>query len=349
MSNKDNLTQLSELGEFGLIQRISEKIKLNNISTLKGVGDDAAVLDYNKDQIIVTSDMLLENVHFNLVYVPLKHLGYKAVMVNLSDVYAMNAKPEQITVAIAVSSRFTVEAIDALYDGILLACEKFGVDLVGGDTTSSQSGLIISITAIGRANKNEIVYRNTASKGDLVCVTGDLGGAYMGLQLLEREKEIFNANPGIQPSLDGNDYILGRQLKPIARGDIYEIFKDLKLMPTAMIDVSDGLSSEIMHIGFGSKLGAKIVEEKIPIAPETINLAKEMNLDPTVCAMSGGEDYELLFTINPDDYDKIKNSPDFTVIGTMVDEAEGFLLISRDGTPVGIESQGYNAFLKSKE
>jgi thiamine-monophosphate kinase len=349
MSGQEKLTPLAEIGEFGLIHRINEKISLKNKSTLKGIGDDAAVVDYQNEQMVITTDMLTENVHFNLMYTPLRHLGYKAVVVNLSDVFAMNAKPEQITVSIAVSSRFTVEAIDELYEGIIAACDAYDVDLVGGDTTSSQSGLIISITALGRAKKEDIVYRNTAQNGDLICVTGDLGGAYLGLQLLEREKEIFRANPGIQPDLSGNDYILRRQLKPEARGDIFQVFKDIQLKPTAMIDISDGLSSEILHIGLGSGLGAKIIEDKIPLAEETIEMAVEMNLDPTVCALSGGEDYELLFTIAATEINKVRNNPDFTIIGVMEEAEKGFHLITRDGSQVAIESQGYNAFLNKKE
>jgi len=345
MQENQKLTPLSAIGEFGLIKRIQDRVKIQQISTHKAIGDDAAVLEFNGKQILVTTDMLTENVHFNLMYTPLKHLGYKAVVVNLSDICAMNGTPSQITVSLAVSSRFSVEAIDELYEGILLACENYGVDLVGGDTTSSQSGLIISITAIGFADADAVVYRNKAQKGDLICVTGDLGAAYMGLQLLEREKEIYKANPGTQPDLHGNDYILKRQLKPEARMDIVELMANLKLTPTAMIDISDGLSSEIMHIGLGSGLGAKIYEAKIPMAAETIKMAAELNIDPTISAMSGGEDYELLLTIKPEDYEKIKNHPDFTVIGTMADVVDGFKLIARDGSTVQITSQGYNAFL----
>jgi thiamine-monophosphate kinase len=346
MLDNKKLTPLSAIGEFGLIKRIQEKVTIQQISTHKAIGDDAAVLEFIGKQILLTTDMLTENVHFNLMYTPLKHLGYKSVIVNLSDICAMNGTPSQITVSLAVSNRFSVEAIDELYEGILLACENYGVDLVGGDTTSSQSGLIISITAIGHANADDVVYRNSAQKGDLVCVTGDLGAAYMGLQLLEREKEIYKANPGIQPDLQGNDYILKRQLKPEARLDIVELMHSLKLKPTAMIDISDGLSSEIMHIGLDSGLGAKIYEAKIPIAEETLKMAVELNIDPTISAMSGGEDYELLFTIRPDDYEKIKNLPDFTVIGTMTDVSDGFKLLTRDGSTVQITSQGYNAFLE---
>ncbi len=346
MAEKKILTPLSKLGEFGLIERIKSKIKIGNETTIYGIGDDTAVLKHNAvEQVLVTTDMLTENVHFNLSYTPLKHLGFKSVVVNLSDIYAMNGKPEQITVALAVSNRFPVEAIDELYEGILLACENYGVDLVGGDTTSSQSGLVISITAIGYAKAEDIVYRHTAQQNDLIVVSGDLGGAYMGLQLLEREKEIFKANPGIQPDLSGNDYVLRRQLHPIARHDVIEQLSSLGLKPTSMIDISDGLSSEVLHLSIKSGLGCRLIESKIPIAPETEEMARELNLDPTVCALSGGEDYELLFTISPSDMDKVRNHPDFTVIGNMTDALEEYKLISRDGTAVALNSQGWNAFL----
>jgi len=348
MAEKKILTPLSKLGEFGLIERINKKIKVQNNSTIKGIGDDTAVLKHNEDKrILVTTDMLTENVHFNLSYTPLMHLGYKAVVVNLSDIYAMNGTPEQITVSLAISNRFTVEAIDELYEGIRSACEFYKVDLVGGDTTSSQSGLIISITAIGTVNEKDIVYRNTAKANDLVVVTGDLGGAYAGLQLLEREKEIFKAHPTVQPDLRGHDYILRRQLKPEARYDIIEQFKVLGLKPTSMIDISDGLSSEILHLSIKSGLGCRLIEGKIPIASETVEMAKELNIDPTICAMSGGEDYELLFTIQPTEINKVRNHPDFTVIGNMTAETGKYFLIARDGTEVPINSQGWNAFLNS--
>ena len=349
MSEKKILTPLSKLGEFGMIEHISKKIKTKNESTIKGIGDDTAVLKHNSNKMsLVTTDMLTENVHFNLSYIPLKHLGYKSVAVNVSDIYAMNGKAEQITVSLAVSSRFTVEAIDELYAGINAACDFYGVDLVGGDTTSSQSGLIISITAIGTANKEDIVYRNTAKEGDLIVVTGDLGGAYAGLQLLEREKEIFKANPGVQPDLSGHNYILQRQLKPEARYDIIDEFKKLGIKPNAMIDISDGLSSEILHLSIKSGLGCRLIESKIPIAQETADMAKELNIDPSICALSGGEDYELLFTIAASELPKFRNHPDFTVIGNMTAEKGDYKLIARNGTEIPITSQGWNAFLNKE-
>ncbi len=349
MDEKQILTPLSKLGEFGLIEHLNEKINIKNSSTIKGIGDDTAVLKHNKNEVVlVTTDMLAENVHFHLSYTPLKHLGYKSVVVNLSDIYAMNGRPEQITVSLAISNRFTVEAIDELYEGICSACDFYNVDLVGGDTTSSQSGLVISITAVGYAKEEDIVFRNTAKANDLIVVTGDLGGAYMGLQLLEREKEIFKAHPDVQPDLSGHDYILRRQLKPEARYDIIEQFKQLGLHPTSMIDISDGLSSETLHLSIKSGLGCRLIENKIPIAEETAEMAKEFNLDPTICALSGGEDYELLFTIRPDDISKVRNHPDFTVIGNMTAEAGKHFLIARDGTEVPLNAQGWNAFLNKK-
>ena len=290
--------------------------------------------------------MLVEGVHFDLAYVPLKHLGYKSVSVNVSDIYAMNAQPKQITVSIAVSNRFSVEALEELYAGMLMACKKHQVDIVGGDTTTSKSGLIISITAIGQASSEEIVYRNGAKEGDLLCVTGDLGAAYLGLQLLEREKQIFMESPGVQPDLDGNDYILERQLKPEARKDIPPLLKVLEVKPTAMIDISDGLASEILHLTSQSKTGCNLYEEKIPIDPSTYNTAREFNLDPTVCALSGGEDYELLFTIRQEDFPKIKANPDITVIGHMTSEKDGVNLITKGGTSHPLTAQGWDALLE---
>lgn len=339
-------TELNSLGEFGLIKHLTQFIELTNESTIKGIGDDAAILNYNDKQVVVSTDMLVEDVHFDLAYVPLKHLGYKSVSVNLSDIYAMNAQPKQITVSIAVSNRFSVEALEELYAGMLMACKKHQVDIVGGDTTTSKSGLIISITAIGQAKAEEIVYRNGAKEGDLLCVTGDLGAAYLGLQLLEREKQIFMESPGVQPDLDGNDYILERQLKPEARKDIIPLLKALEVKPTAMIDISDGLASEILHITSQSKTGCNLYEEKIPIDPSTYNTAREFNLDPTVCALSGGEDYELLFTIRQEDFPKIKANPDITVIGHITAEKDGVNLITKGGTSHPLTAQGWDALLQ---
>ncbi len=340
-------TELSSLGEFGLIKHLTQFIELKNESTLKGVGDDAAVMDYKSKHVVVSTDMLVEGVHFDLAYVPLKHLGFKAVSVNLSDIYAMNASPRQITVSFALSNRFSVEAMEELYAGMLMACNKHKVDIVGGDTTTSKSGLIISITAIGEAEPAEIVYRNGAKEGDLLCVTGDLGAAYLGLQLLEREKQIYLESPGVQPDLGGNDYILERQLKPEARKDIIPLLKLLNVKPTAMIDISDGLASEILHITTQSAVGCNLFEEKIPIDPSTYNTAREFNLDPTVCALNGGEDYELLFTIQQSDFSKIKANPDITVIGHMTHVKEGVNLITKGGTSHALTAQGWDPILRN--
>lgn len=339
-------TELSELGEFGLIKHLTQFIELGQDSTVKGVGDDAAVIDYGDEQTVVSTDMLIEGVHFDLSYVPLKHLGYKSVVVNLSDIYAMNATPKQILVSIAISSKFSLEALEELYAGMLMACKKYKIDLVGGDTTSSRSGLVINITALGSAKKEDIVYRNTAKEGNLLCVSGDLGGAYMGLQILEREKAVFIENPKLQPDLEGKDYILERQLKPEARQDIPQTLKDLGIRPTAMIDISDGLSSEILHLCKQSDLGVELYEEKLPIDPLTFETAREFNLDPTVCALSGGEDYELLFTMDMMDYEKIKNSMDITVIGHMTNVAKGCLMVAKAGSVHELTAQGWNALLK---
>jgi thiamine-monophosphate kinase len=338
-------TPLSELGEFGLINRLTEKIQIKNTSTLAG----AAVLNYPDKKIVVTTDLLTEGIHFNLMYVPLKHLGYKAVIVNLSDVYAMNATPRQITVSIAISSKFSLEAIEELYSGIHLACEKYGVDLVGGDTTSSLTGLTISVTAIGEANEEELVYRSGARVNDLLCVSGDLGGAYMGLQLLERENEVFKINPTTQPHFEGYDYILERQLKPEARGDIKELFSTLKIKPTSMIDISDGLSSEILHLCKASKVGCKLFEEKVPLDRQTKQFAEELNINPLVAALNGGEDYELLFTVPIDSYDLIKKEFDITVIGHITAESEGANLITTGGSVIPLQAQGWNPLMNQKK
>lgn len=344
LENKER-TELTTLGEFGLIKHLTEHVELHNSSTIKGVGDDAAVIKFdNEKHTVVSTDMLVEGVHFDLTYVPLKHLGYKAIAVNLSDICAMNATPTQVTVSIAASNRFSVEALEELYAGMLFACNKYKVDLVGGDTTSSTSGLIISVTAIGYANKQDIVYRNTAKEKDLLCVSGDLGGAYMGLQILEREKFVFKDNPNIQPDLEGNDYVLERQLKPEPRTDIIDLFQKLNLTPTSMIDVSDGLASEIIHLCTQSNVGCELYEEKIPIDPQTFDRAREFGLDPTVCALSGGEDYELLFTISMSDYEKVKNLPDFTIIGHITSQTAGINLIAKAGSSHPITAQGWNSF-----
>lgn len=346
MLENTSRTELSSLGEFGLIKHLTQFIETKNESTIKGVGDDAAVLNYKDKQVVVSTDMLVEGVHFDLAYVPLKHLGFKSVSVNLSDIYAMNAKPKQITVSFALSNRFSVEAMEELYAGMLMACEKHQVDIVGGDTTTSKSGLIISITAIGEADAAELVYRNGAKEGDLLCVTGDLGAAYLGLQLLEREKQIFIESPGVQPDLGGNDYILERQLKPEARKDIPPLLKLLEVKPTSMIDISDGLASEILHITTQSAVGCNLYEEKIPIDPATYNTARDFNMDPTVCALSGGEDYELLFTINVADFSKIKANPDITVIGHITHVKDGVNLITKGGTSHPLTAQGWDPLLK---
>jgi thiamine-monophosphate kinase len=339
-------TELSSLGEFGLIKHLTQFIEIKNESTTKGIGDDAAVIDYKGKKMVVSTDMLVEGVHFDLAYVPLKHLGFKAISVNVSDIYAMNAIPRQITVSIAMSNRFSVEAMEEFYTGMMLACHKHKVDIVGGDTTTNKSGLVISITAIGEADEDELVYRDGAKEGDLLCVTGDLGAAYVGLQLLEREKQIFMESPGVQPDLEGNDYILERQLKPEARKDIPVLLKKLEVKPTSMIDVSDGLASEILHLCTQSATGCNLYEEKIPIDPSTYNMAREFNLDPTVCALSGGEDYELLFTIDQSDFPKIKANPDITVIGHMTASKDGVNLITKGGTSHPLTAQGWDSLLK---
>ncbi len=340
--NKSKVTPISQLGEFGLIDRLTNKIKLTNSSTIKGVGDDCAVLKFENKLLVVTTDLLTEGIHFNLMYVPIKHLGYKSVMVNLSDVAAMNAIPRQITVSLAISSKFSVELLEELYDGIHLACEEFGVDLVGGDTTTSMNGLTISITAIGEASEDSISYRSGAQKTDLVCVTGDLGGAYMGLQLLERENEVFKVNAAMKPQLDGYEYILARQLRPVARVDMQKKFEDLGVKPTSMIDVSDGLSSEVKHICKASGVGVRIYEERIPLDSETKAMAEEFHMNPLVAALNGGEDYELLFTVPLADHDKIRNHPDITVIGHVVDATEGTKIITTGGSEIELTAQGWN-------
>lgn len=337
-------TNLNELGEFGLINHLTKNFELKKETTVKGIGDDAAVLNAGDKKVLVSTDMLLEGIHFDLSYTPLKHLGYKSVQVNLSDIYAMNGTPEQVTVSIGVSSKFPLEAIEELYEGIYIACEKYGVDLIGGDTTSSKQGLVISVTVLGYADEQDIAYRNGAREGDLICVSGDLGGAYVGLQLLEREKLVYLENPNVQPDLEGKDYIVERQLKPEARRDVIDLLKSRDVKPTSMIDVSDGLASEILHICKQSDKGCNLYEEKIPIDPMTYETAREFNLDPTVCALSGGEDYELLFTIKQADYDKIKHDVDVSIIGYITEASAGCHLVSKSGHVHPITAQGWNAF-----
>lgn len=337
-------TELSSIGEFGLIKHLTEEIELVHKSSIKGVGDDAAVIDNGADFSLVSTDFLVEGVHFDLSYVPLKHLGYKAVVVNLSDIYAMNGTPKQITVSIAASNRFSVEALSELYAGIYAACEKYKVDLIGGDTTSSTSGLVISITAIGTVAKDKVVYRNTANEGDLICVTGDLGAAYIGLQLLEREKAIFKENPEIQPDLEGNDYLLERFLKPEAQKKVIEELANNNILPTSMIDVSDGLASEILHLSSQSKLGCRIYQNKIPIDALVALRADDFKMEPTVCALNGGEDYELLFSINPKDYETIGKIAGVSIIGHFTADGTNHIMIGNGDTEIEIKAQGWNSF-----
>ncbi|WP_298893875.1 thiamine-phosphate kinase [uncultured Psychroserpens sp.] len=336
-------TSLEQLGEFGLIEHLTKNFDVKHTSTVKSIGDDAAVLDHKSNQIVVTTDLLVENVHFDLSYVPLKHLGYKAVIVNLSDIYAMNAHAAQITISIAVSNRFPLEALEELYAGIETAAKIYNIDVVGGDTTSSTTGLIISVTAIGNVNKDDVVLRNGAQPNDLVVVTGDIGAAYMGLQVLEREKEVFKVNPQNQPDLDPYTYIIERQLKPEARKDIIELLKQLDVKPTAMIDISDGLSSEIMHICKQSDVGVEIYENKIPLDPQVISTCEEFKIDSTTIALNGGEDYELLMTVAQEDFTKIKGNPNLTVIGYITEKARGMHLITRGEQAIPIIAKGWNA------
>ena len=344
LENKnESRTSLSELGEFKLIEHLTRDTRHHHDQTLKGVGDDCAVLDRGDRVTVVTTDLLIEGIHFDLAYTPLKHLGYKAVMVNLSDVYAMNADARQITVSIAVSNRFTLEALEELYAGIQLACRTYKVDLVGGDTTSSQRGLLISITAIGEVQKEKCVYRSGAKPNDLLVVTGDLGAAYLGLQVLERERQVFQVNPNATHELDDYTYLIERQLKPEARKDVIRLFADLDLVPTSMIDISDGLSSEVLHLCKESGTGCNVYEAKIPLDQQVISACEELNLDSTTIALSGGEDYELLFTIAQKDYDKVKGNPNFTVIGHMTEPGEGVHLVTRAGEKIKMIAQGWNA------
>lgn len=341
----DKRTELADLGEFGLIEHLTKDIQTENPETLLGIGDDAAVIAIGNEHCqVVTTDLLSEGVHFDLTYMPLKHLGYKAVAINVSDICAMNAIPKQITVALAVSNRFSVEALEELYAGIKAACADYNVDLIGGDTTSSQSGLVISITALGTAPKEQICYRSGAKEYDLLVVSGDLGGAYMGLQVLEREKEVFKANPNIQPDLDGHDYILQRQLKPQARLDVVKMLKELGVKPTSMIDISDGLASEILHICKASNVGCHLYDEKMPIDAKTSMVAIDFNLDPSMCALNGGEDYELLFTIDQKDLELIQSNPNFSIIGHMTNLADGTYFIDKSGAAVTLRAQGWKHF-----
>lgn len=342
-------TDLSQLGEFGLIQHLTQHLQIKQESTNKGIGDDAAVLDFKNKKTVVSTDLLVEGVHFDLAYMPLKHLGYKAVVANVSDICAMNATPTQITVSLAVSNRFPLEALEELYEGITLASNFYNVDVVGGDTTSSQKGLIISITALGIADEEELVYRDGAQSTDLLVVTGDIGAAYMGLQVLEREKQVYLVNPNSQPDLGEYEYLIERQLKPEARVDVKKLLEELDVKPTSMIDISDGLSSEIMHLCTQSKVGCNLYEDKLPLDPQFINTCEEFNIDSTTIAINGGEDYELLFTIKMDDFEKIKGNPNLSIIGHMTQESEGIHIITRADTKIPLKAQGWNGLKDSEE
>ena len=340
--SSESRTEISSLGEFGLIEHLTKNIELQNASSILGVGDDAAVIDHFGKQTVITSDLLVEGVHFDLVYTPLKHLGYKSVIVNLSDIYAMNAIPTQIVISLGISNRFSLEALDEFYEGVYAACNKYGVDLIGGDTTSSQKGFIISVTAIGEVSPDKFVKRSTAQKGDLICVSGDLGGAYIGLLFLEREKKIFMESPGVQPDLEQESYVIGRLLKPEARKDIIEFFAQSSILPTSMMDISDGLSSEILHICKQSNLGCQLYEEKIPIAEAAKQAAFKFKIDPTACALSGGEDYELIFTIPQSEYDKLVLNEEISVVEYMTEVEQGANIITKGGGKHPITAQGWN-------
>ncbi len=335
-------TELGELGEFGLIKHLTESFSIEQPSTIKGIGDDAAVIDYGENLTLVSTDLLVEGVHFDLSYTPLKHLGYKCAVVNFSDIVAMNGTPRQLFVGISVSNRFPVEALEELYEGIKLACKRYKVDLAGGDTTSSVHGLFLSLTVTGEAAREDVVYRNTAKENDLVCVSGDLGSAYMGLLMLEREKKVYQANPDMQPDLEGYDYILERQLKPETRTDIIEILKKAGIKPTSMIDISDGLASEVLHLCEDSGLGCRIFEDKIPLDAMTIATAEEFNIQPVTAAMNGGEDYELLFTISMNDFEKLKGLEGISIIGHMTEPNAGVFMASNNGPLIKIEAMGWN-------
>jgi len=344
MFDNASKTTLENLGEFGLIQRLTSAYSTKNPDIIIGIGDDAAILRTNPNLLqVISTDLLVENVNFDLMYTPLKHLGYKSVVVNISDIYAMNAKPKFITVSIAASSKYTLEALEDLYSGIYLACEKYNIDLIGGDTTTAPKGLVISITAVGEVDADKYVTRSGCKANDLLCVTGDLGGAYMGHQLMEREKRVFLANPEMQPDLEGYDYIVGKQLRPEARKDVIELLAELKVLPTSMIDISDGLASEVKHLALHSKVGFLIYEEKLPVDSQTLEMAKEFSLDATMCALNGGEDYELLFTIAQSDFEKIKNNMDITVIGHATEQVNVCQLITPSGNQFDIKAQGWNS------
>jgi thiamine-monophosphate kinase len=337
-------TEISSLGEFGLIEHLSRNVEFHNASSIVGIGDDAAVLDHFGKQVVVTTDMLVEGIHFDLMYTPLKHLGYKSIVVNLSDVYAMNAIPTQVTFSLAFSNRFSLEAVDELYEGVYAACNRYGVDLVGGDTSSSQKGLLISVTAIGEVTPGEYVTRSGAQKGDLICVSGDLGGAFLGLTLLEREKKIYMESPQVQPDLENQDYIVGRLLKPEARKDIIEFLAANDIKPTAMMDISDGLSSELLHICKQSGVGCLIYEEKLPIHEDSRQFAYKLDMDPTACALSGGEDYELVFTVSQGDYEKLLVQEQISVIGYVTEAVEGAHILTKGGNKHVLTAQGWTAF-----
>lgn len=340
--NSETRTEINSLGEFGLIEHLTRNIEFQNASSILGVGDDAAVIDHFGKQTVITTDLLIEGVHFDLAYTPLKHLGYKSVIVNLSDVYAMNAVPTQITVSLGISNRFSVEALDEFYEGVYAACRKYGVDLVGGDTASSQKGFIIAVTAIGEVAPDKFVKRSTAQKGDLLCVSGDLGAAYVGLLFLEREKKIFMESPGVQPDLENESYVIGRLLKPEARKDMIEFFAKQEIMPTSMMDISDGLSSEILHICKNSNLGCVLYEDKIPVHEDMKKAAFKFEIDPTACALSGGEDYELLFTVAQSDYDKLVLNEQISVVGYMTEPEAGAHIMTKGGNKHPITAQGWN-------
>lgn len=342
--SEEKRTEVGELGEFGLIEHLSKEIKFYNERTIKGIGDDAAVLDIGEEYLVTSTDMLVEGIHFDLSYSPLKHLGYKAIAVNVSDLAAMNATPQQVTVSLALSNRFSVEALEVLYEGIKMACEAYRIDFVGGDTTASRSGLVISVSVLGTVAKDKITYRSGAQENDILCVTGDLGGAYIGLQVLEREKQEFLGNPDMQPKLDSYPHVVGRQLRPEARMNIVHELADLGVIPTAMIDVSDGLASEVFHLCKHSGLGAAIYEDKLPIDKETYETAAEFSIDPNTCALNGGEDYELLFTLSQDDFEKIKNHPEIHTIGYMHSADKGKVMVTRGGNTIALQAQGWSHF-----
>jgi thiamine-monophosphate kinase len=342
--NKSDRSEISSLGEFGLIDRIKSQFSLRNPSSIVGIGDDAAVIESGNEMILLSKDIFIEGIHFDLAYMPLQHLGYKAISANVSDIAAMNGKPAQVVVGIALSNRFSVEAVDTLYSGIKLACEDFNVDLVGGDTTASPLGLVISVSIIGKANKKNIALRSGAKVHDIICVTGDLGGAYIGLQVLQREKEVFKVNPAMQPEIEKYEYVVKRQLKPEARMDIIYELEEADVIPTSMIDISDGLASELLHISKNSQVGIKVFEDKIPIDSQTFEAAMEFNIDPITCALNGGEDYELLFTIKQSDLEKIKNHPDIHFIGHVHSNAIQNLMITKQGSVIPLKAQGWNHF-----